>query len=55
MKATAPVVLIVGAGPTGRLLVHARTLELHDRHGLAVPVVARGEVVRGKTCAGPGG
>ena len=75
MSATAPDVLIAGAGPTGLLLalelcrhgarprvvdalpgpspfsralvMHARTLELLDRHGLAGQFVARGEVVRG--------
>jgi 2-polyprenyl-6-methoxyphenol hydroxylase-like FAD-dependent oxidoreductase len=37
-----------GPSPLSRaLILHARTLELLDRHGLAAPAVARGEVVRG--------
>jgi 2-polyprenyl-6-methoxyphenol hydroxylase-like FAD-dependent oxidoreductase len=37
-----------GPSPLSRaLVVHARTLELLDRHGLAEAFVARGEVVRG--------
>ncbi|WP_208174844.1 FAD-dependent monooxygenase [Hymenobacter negativus] len=73
--ATAPEVLVAGAGPSGLLLalelcrhgvrpriidplsgpsplsravvMHARTLELLDRHGLAEQFIARGEIGRG--------
>ena len=37
-----------GPSPLSRaLVVHARTLELLDRHGLAEAFLARGEIVRG--------
>jgi 2-polyprenyl-6-methoxyphenol hydroxylase-like FAD-dependent oxidoreductase len=44
-----------GPSPLSRALVmHARTLELLDRHGLTAAFVAEGEVVRGATLRRPG-